>query len=171
MAITKDEFKAALGRFASGVTVVTTKDADGKLHGLTVSAFSSVSMNPPLILVCILKTTGSYSSFEESTSFVVNILEESQQQLSNHFASHKEDKFSGQNYQLNKNGLPVLVDCLVNLECDLKHSYDGGDHTIFVGQINRARSKMGKPLVYSHGNYRKLESSDEIVEEKVFGKS
>jgi flavin reductase (DIM6/NTAB) family NADH-FMN oxidoreductase RutF len=171
MAISNDEFKAALGSFASGVTVVTTKDLTGKLHGLTVSAFSSVSMNPPLILVCILKTTGSYSSFEESKGFVVNILGESQRQISNHFASHLDDKFSGQNYELNEIGLPILADCLVNLECTLKHSYDAGDHTIFVGEIKRAESKRGKPLVYSQGNYRKLEAGDEEIEEKVMGKS
>jgi flavin reductase (DIM6/NTAB) family NADH-FMN oxidoreductase RutF len=169
--ITNDEFKAALGRFASGVTVVTTKDANGKLHGLTVSAFSSVSMNPPLILVCILKTTGSHSSFEESKAFVVNILDESQQQISNHFASHLDDKFCGQHYQLNENGLPVLANCLASLECNLKHSYDGGDHTIFVGKIIRAKSNLGKPLVYSQGNYRKLESGDEEIEEKVIEES
>ncbi len=154
--ITNDEFKAALGRFASGVTVVTTKDSDDNLHGLTVSAFSSVSMSPPLILVCILKRTGSYTSFGESKAFVVNILDESQQQISNHFASHLDDKFSGQTYQLNENGLPVLNDCLVNLECNLKHSYDGGDHTIFVGEIEKVKVSDGKPLLYWSGKYQEL---------------
>jgi flavin reductase (DIM6/NTAB) family NADH-FMN oxidoreductase RutF len=156
MAISNDEFKASLGRFASGVTVVTTKDNDGNLHGLTVSAFSSVSMNPPLILICIHKNTGSYSSFEESKAFVVNILEESQQNISNHFASHLDDKFSGQNYELNENGLPILADCLVNLECSLKNSYYGGDHTIFVGQIEKAKIADGKPLIYWLGKYRQI---------------
>jgi flavin reductase (DIM6/NTAB) family NADH-FMN oxidoreductase RutF len=156
MAITNDEFKAALGRFASGVTVVTTKDADGKLHGLTVSAFCSVSMNPPLILVCILKTTGSYLSFEESKAFVVNILDESQQQISNHFASHLDDKFSNQNYEINESGLPVLANCLASLECDLKHSYDGGDHTIFVGEIHKIFLNEGNPLIYWKSKYRDL---------------
>jgi flavin reductase (DIM6/NTAB) family NADH-FMN oxidoreductase RutF len=161
MAISNDEFKVALGRYASGVTVVTTKDTDGKLHGLTVSAFNSVSMNPPLILVCISKKTGSYESFEESKSFAVNILDESQIQISNHFASHSEDKFSGQNYELNKNGLPILADCLANLECTLENSYDGGDHTIFVGKIEKATTQDGKPLVYWKNNYRRLESASE----------
>ena len=114
-------------------------------------------MNPPLILVCILKTTGSYSSFEKSKTFIVNILDESQQQVSNRFASHSDDKFSGQNYDLNENGLPVLADCLVNLECTLKHSYDGGDHTIFVGEIEKAIITHGRPLLYWSGNYRNLE--------------
>ena len=157
MAITNDEFKASLGRFASGVTVVTTKDSHGHLHGLTVSAFCSVSMSPPLILVCILKVTGSHHAFEQSKMFAVNILDESQQQISNHFASHLDDKFSGQNYQLNENGLPILDNCLVNLECSLKNSYDGGDHTIFVGEIEKAKVADGKPLLYWSGKYREID--------------
>ena len=157
MAITKDEFRASLGRFASGVTIVTTKDNNGNLHGLTVSAFSSVSMNPPLILICILKTTHSYYSFVEAKSFVVNILTESQQDISNQFASKHEDKFEGINYNLSETGLPILDDCLVNLECSLKHSYDGGDHTIFVGEIENAVVNEGNPLVYWKGDYRDLD--------------
>jgi flavin reductase (DIM6/NTAB) family NADH-FMN oxidoreductase RutF len=156
MAISKDEFRAALGSFASGVTVVTTKDSDGKLHGMTVSAFCSVSMNPPLILICILKETPCYYAFEEAKAFVVNILSESQQHLSNHFASRQHDKFTGIAHNSGILGLPVLDDCLVNLECSLKHSYDGGDHTIFVGEIQKATVKDGKPLAYFHGKYREI---------------
>ena len=156
MAITNEEFRASLGRFASGVTVVTTKDGAGELHGLTVSAFCSVSMNPPLILVCIQKTTGSYHAFEESKVFVVNILSESQKDISNQFAFKHEDKFAGISYQKGIEDLPVLDDCLVNLECQLKHSYDGGDHTIFVGEIVKTTVRDGKPLSYFHGNYHQL---------------
>lgn len=156
MAITKDEFRAALGNFTSGVTVVTTKDANDKLHGLTVSAFSSVSMNPPLILICIQKSTPSHYAFAESKAFVVNILSDSQKEISNQFAFKHEDKFAGINYNLSETGLPVLEDCLVNLECSLKHSYDGGDHTIFVGQIENAIINEGNPLVYWKGDYRAL---------------
>jgi flavin reductase (DIM6/NTAB) family NADH-FMN oxidoreductase RutF len=154
MTITNDEFKASLGRFASGVTVVTTKDADEKLHGLTVSAFCSVSMNPPLILVCITKSTHSHSAFEESKVFAVNVLSENQQHISNRFAAYHEDKFAGISYRNGIENLPVLDDCLVNLECRLKQSYDGGDHTIFVGEIENATVNDGKPLIYWHGNYR-----------------
>lgn len=156
MPITKEEFRHALGRFASGVTVVTTKAADGHLHGLTVSAFSSVSLNPPLILVCIQKTTGSYHAFEESKAFVVNILSDRQKDVSNHFASHLEDKFAGVDYAEGIDRVPVLNDCLVNLECRLVNSYDGGDHTIFVGQIEKVHSREGNPLAYYHGNYREI---------------
>lgn len=156
MSITHEDFRAALGRFASGVTVITTKDNNGHLHGLTVSAFCSVSMDPPLILICIMKVTGSHHAFEQSKKFVVNILEESQQNISNHFASHLDDKFTGTKYKLSENGLPILDNCLVNLECNLKHSYDGGDHTIFVGEIEKATVSDGNPLLYFHGNYREI---------------
>ena len=156
MPITKEEFRHALGKFASGVTVVTTKAADGHLHGLTVSAFCSVSLNPPLILVSIQKTTGSYHAFEESKAFVVNILSDSQAHVSNHFASHLEDKFSGMDYEMGIDGIPVLKDCLVNLECRLANAYDGGDHTIYVGEIEKAHIADGEPLAYFHGSYRKL---------------
>jgi flavin reductase (DIM6/NTAB) family NADH-FMN oxidoreductase RutF len=156
MSITKEEFRHALGKFASGVTVVTTKAADGHLHGLTVSAFCSVSLNPPLILVCIQKNTGSYHAFEESKAFVVNVLSESQMNVSNHFASPIEDKFSGIEYENGIENIPVLKNCLVNLECRLANSYDGGDHTIFVGEIEKAHVGDGNPLAYFHGDYRQV---------------
>lgn len=156
MSISKEEFRASLGRFASGVTVVTTKAGDGHLHGLTVSAFCSVSLNPPLILVCIEKKTGSYHAFQESNAFVVNVLSESQIDVSNHFASHLEDKFTGMEYAEGIEGIPVLKNCIVNLECRLAYSYDGGDHTIFVGHIEKTHVSDGEPLVYFHGNYREI---------------
>jgi flavin reductase ActVB len=156
MSISKDEFKAALGRFASGVTVVTTKDAKGELHGLTVSAFCSVSLEPPLVLICIEKKTGSYHAFVESEKFVVNILSESQEHISNQFAFKHEDKFDGISFQDGIDDLPVLEGCLVNLECRQKYSYDGGDHTIFVGEIHQIHVSDGQPLTYFHGNYHQL---------------
>jgi flavin reductase (DIM6/NTAB) family NADH-FMN oxidoreductase RutF len=157
--ISKDEFRRALGRFASGVTVVTARDASGKLHGITVSAFCSVSLEPPLILVCIDKNTGSHYALSQTNSFVVNILREDHQYISDRFASYLPDKFEAVGYSLGKDDLPVLEDALANLECRLVNSYAGGDHTIFVGQIERATvSESGEPLVYFHGNYRKLEN-------------
>lgn len=160
MAITEQEFKNALSLFASGVTVITTKDSDGIFHGLTVSAFCSLSLRPPLILICIEKTTGSHNAFEESGEFVVNILRENQAHLSNHFATPLDDKFMGIEYFTNGNNLPILKNALVSLECRLKNSYDGGDHTIFVGEIEKSHINEGKPLVYCEGNYRKLEEKD-----------
>lgn len=156
MAITKEEFRAALGRFASGVTVVTTKDDSGKLFGITVSAFCSVSLEPPLILVCIEKRAGSHHAFQESKAFVVNILREDQQSVSNHFASHLEDKFANVEYDAGIKNLPVLRDCLVNLECRLHDSHESGDHTIFIGQIEKATVREENPLIYWHGKYREI---------------
>lgn len=158
MAITEDEFKAALSLFASGVTVVTTKDADGNLHGLTVSAFSSLSLSPPLILICIDKKTGSHHAFEESLGFVVNILCEDQIDISNQFASHITNKFDGIEHTLNENRLPILTNALVNLECRLTDACNGGDHTIFIGEIEKSHIGEGKPLIYSDGHYRKIDS-------------
>lgn len=157
MSITKEEFRAALGKFASGVTVVTTRDKIGKLFGITVSAFCSASLEPPLILVCIEKNTGSHHAFKESGAFVINILHENQQEISNHFASHLEDKFTGISYHSGIKDLPILTDALVNLECRLQNSHETGDHTIFIGEIERATIKDQNPLVYWHGDYQKIE--------------
>lgn len=154
--INKDEFRAALGRFASGVTVITTKDADGHLHGITVSAFCSVSLEPPLILICIDKNTGSHFALTETDSFVVNILRDDQQYISDRFASYLPDKFEAVKYRSGIDDLPVLEDALANLECRLVNSHDNGDHTIFVGQIEHTTINDGEPLVYWHGNYRNL---------------
>ena len=155
--IGKDEFRAALARFASGVTVVTTKDADGKFHGITVSAFASVSLTPPLILVCIEKTSGSHYAFHESEFFVVNILAEGHKNLSNHFAAHISDKFDGIDYRSGIGEIPVLSDAFVTLECRLADAHEGGDHTIFVGLVEKSEVRDANPLVYWHGNYRKLD--------------
>ncbi|MBA2333995.1 MAG: flavin reductase family protein [Blastocatellia bacterium] len=154
MAIDNDEFRAALSRFASGITVVTTKDAEGRLHGITVSAFCSVSLDPPLILICVEKTTGSHYAIEQSGIFVVNVLNASQSELSERFASTLPDKFDDIDFVRGINGIPVLADSLANLECRLKNTCDGGDHTIFVGEVERAMIRDGDPLVYFHGDYR-----------------
>lgn len=157
MPVNPEEFRAALSKFASGVTVVTTKDVEDKPYGITVSAFCSVSLEPPLILVCIEKTTGSHDALEESGVFVVNVLSENQMDYSNQFASQIEDKFNGIELDEGIEGVPVLKDTLATLECKLTETCEGGDHTIFIGQIEKATIKQGKPLIYFHGNYRSVE--------------
>jgi flavin reductase ActVB len=154
MAVTQDEFRAALSRFPSGVTVVTTKDAAGRFHGITVSAFCSVSLEPPLILVCIEKTTGSHYAFEESRVFVVNILSETQSDLSEHFASQMTYKFDDIEFHQGIDDLPILKDVAVSLECRLRSAHDAGDHTIFIGEVENVRVSDIAPLLYFHGNYR-----------------
>lgn len=158
MTISKDEFRAALSRFPSGVTVVTTKDKSGRLHGITVSAFCSVSLVPPMILICIDKFAGSHAAILEAGAFVVHVLAEDHTEHSNLFASSSEEKFTDAVYRKGINEIPVLENALVALECRLADAHEGGDHTIFVGEIERADIKDGKPLVYWHGDYRKVET-------------
>lgn len=155
--IGKDEFRAALSRFPSGVTIVTTKDVSGRLHGITVSSFASVSLEPPLILVCIEKTTGSHDALQESGFFVVNVLAEGQEDVSNRFASPIPNKLDEIEYRIGIGEIPVLSDALVALECRLAYAHEGGDHTIFVGLVEKATIRDENPLVYWNGNYRRLE--------------
>jgi len=156
MSVGPEEFRRALSQFASGVTVVTTRGADGGPLGLTVSAFCSVSLNPPLVLVCIDKMSSSYSGFWESRAFVVNILAEDQEALSRRFASKELKKFDGVPYQEGIEGIPVLEGALAHLECRLVHAYEGGDHTIFVGEVERTRVREARPLLYFRGQYARL---------------
>jgi flavin reductase (DIM6/NTAB) family NADH-FMN oxidoreductase RutF len=157
MPISNDDFRAALANFASGVTVVTTLDAAGKMHGITVSAFCSVSLEPPLVLVCIEKSTASHDAFEESGIFVVNILGDDQERISERFATPHPDKFAGIDYEIGEFGSPVLTGAIVVLECRLIHAYDGGDHTVYVGEVKHGRSEPDSPLIYYRGRYRKLD--------------
>ena len=143
MPIERELFYGLMASFASGVTVVTSRDNSGHLHGITVSAFCSVSLEPPLILVCIEKATGSHHAFQEAGAFVVNFLHEDQQDVSNHFASHLDDKFSLVKYHEGLDGLPVLTDALASLDlleplcrsleerATLK-LLDGADHSFHV---------------------------------------
>jgi flavin reductase (DIM6/NTAB) family NADH-FMN oxidoreductase RutF len=153
MPITQEQFRAALGRFASGVTVVTTKDLRGELHGITVSAFCSVSLDPPMVLICIEKTAGSHPALEESAVFIVNILREGHAEISELFASLRPEKFDLVKWTAGIDGVPVLDDALATLECRVKFSYHGGDHSIFVGEVEAVTASDGKPLTYFRGEY------------------
>jgi flavin reductase (DIM6/NTAB) family NADH-FMN oxidoreductase RutF len=156
MPISDDEFRSALSRFPSGVTVVTTKDASGRFHGITVSAFSSVSLDPPLVLICIERDAYSHQAFLESGVFAVNFLSSSQSELSERFASPLDDKFDEVDFTLGDLGLPLLAGCLVNLECKVRNTGDGGDHTIFIGEVESARVNDGDPLLYFRSDYREI---------------
>jgi flavin reductase (DIM6/NTAB) family NADH-FMN oxidoreductase RutF len=156
MQVSSDEFRRALSRFASGVTVVSTRDTTGKLHGITVSAFCSVSLEPPMVLICIEKGTTSHPAFEESGVFIVNILNEDQAWLSEKFADPQRDKFEGVDHHEGIDGVPVLSDALASLECRITFSYHGGDHSIFVGQVERVTVADGAPLLYFKGAYGTL---------------
>jgi flavin reductase (DIM6/NTAB) family NADH-FMN oxidoreductase RutF len=146
-----------LGRFPSGVTVVTTKDEDGSDEGMTVSAFSSVSLDPPLVLICIEKTASAYKALTTAPGFVVNVLSASQEQIARRFSIIDIDRFEGVGYSRSPNGLAVLDDVLGVIECATFAMHDAGDHTIIVGEVEAARAQSGTPLLYYRGGYAQLE--------------
>jgi flavin reductase (DIM6/NTAB) family NADH-FMN oxidoreductase RutF len=146
-----------LGRFPSGVTVVTTKDEDGSDEGMTVSAFCSVSLDPPLVLICIEKTASAYKALTTAPGFVVNVLSASQEQIARRFSIIDIDRFEGVGYSRSPNGLAVLDDVLGVIECATFAMHDAGDHTIIVGEVEAARAQSGTPLLYYRGGYAQLE--------------
>lgn len=149
-----------MGHFATGVTVITTMNKEGRPFGLTANAFTSLSLNPPLVLICIDKGVQCYSCFEESKIFAVNVLSESQEELSRRFASRGIEKFAGVNWHKSKQGVALLNGAMGYIECKVVHSYEGGDHTIFVGQIVDAAASGDRPLVFFKGKYRRLIHSE-----------
>ena len=153
MAIEPEVFRAALSRFASGVTVVTCRDEQGRLHGITVSAFCSVSLEPPLVLICIDRNAGSFRALRQGEPFVINILNASQRELSERFASPVEDRFDGLDVEHNEFDIPVLPGSLAVLECTVREIHAAGDHSIFVGEVQNARSTDNASLVYFRGAY------------------
>jgi flavin reductase (DIM6/NTAB) family NADH-FMN oxidoreductase RutF len=155
--ISPDEFRRVLGHFASGVTVITACDRDGRPTGLTASAFTSVSLEPPLILVCVDHKAQSYPALVESKTFAVNILCLEQEAVSRRFATTKiTDKFDGVPFTLSPLGLPLIDNALAQLECATVNVHLEGDHTIFVGRVEGAHSGAGAPLVYYPGRYDRL---------------
>jgi len=157
MPVSAREFRAALRHFPAGVTVVTTRDAQGRPCGLTASAFTSVSLDPPLVLVCVDHAATAYPAFEACGWFAVNVLGKSQEPLSRRFAASRPDKFVGVAYREGQAGLPILEDVVAALECRLVHRYPGGDHTIFVGRVEGTTIAGGPPLVYFQGGYHHLD--------------
>jgi 4-nitrophenol 2-monooxygenase / 4-nitrocatechol 4-monooxygenase, reductase component len=156
MAIEKNELRRVMGHFATGVTVITSIRTSGELHGLTANAFTSVSLIPPLLLVCIDKKAESYPCFDESKVFTVNVLAADQEAISRKFAVTGGDKFTGVSYRIGANGAPILDGALAYLECRVTEKIDGGDHTIYIGEIEQAETKEGKPLLFFRGGYREL---------------
>ena len=153
--VTKDAFKAVMGSFAAGVTVVTTVDGEGNKWGLTATAFTSVSLDPPLCLVCVDKRAGSLAALTASRKFAVNMLSADQEELSNHFASRSDDKFAEVAHSAGEaTGCPLLDGALASMECEVHEIYAGGDHDIFVGKLVSTHvSDDGSALVYYRGKY------------------
>lgn len=153
--IDTSEFRRAMGHFATGVAVVTAKRGEGAPCGLTVNAFCSVSLEPPLVLVCVERGADSHSCIIDSGAFAVNILEESKgETISRRFASWEvDDKFAGIAYRTEHTGSPILDAALGWLDCRVTETIAAGDHTIFLGEVLEAETVEGKPLVYYRGGY------------------
>ncbi len=154
------ELRRVMGHFATGVTVITTADRGGIPFGLTANAFTSLSLNPPLALICVDKTVQCYSCFEESRIFAVNVLSEDQEEISRRFATKGIEKFTGIKWHKGRHGVALLDGAMGHIECKVVHSYEGGDHTIYVGEIVSAAASGERPLVFFKGKYRRLRGQD-----------
>lgn len=156
MAVDPDTFRAVVGAFPTGVTVVTTLDTDGAPRGLTSNAFSSVSADPPLLLVCVDKRSQTLPALEAAGAFVVNFLAAGRHALSSTFASRSPDKFAGVSWEPSAvaNGAPILVhDVVAYAECVIHQRVEAGDHVILIGRIEAGATRPGSPLMYYRRTY------------------
>lgn len=161
MPIDQYAFKKALRGWASGVTVVTSR-ADEKIHGMTVSAFSSVSADPPLVLVCANSTSTTHAVIEEGGVFAVNILAEHQRDVSDLFASfeHEDSRLERVGWTEGETGAPLIDEALASLECTVVSAYREGSHTIYIGRVEAVHTTDAAPLLYYQGRYRSLRCDD-----------
>jgi 3-hydroxy-9,10-secoandrosta-1,3,5(10)-triene-9,17-dione monooxygenase reductase component len=149
-------FRRVMGCFATGVTVVATRQPDGKPCGLTANAVTSVSLVPPLVLVCVDKRSETYPHLARAGAFTVNMLTEDQRDLCSRFAASGGEKFDDVAFHWGQNGTPIIEGCLAHLECRIVHAYEGGDHTIYVGEVETGSSAEGRPLLFYQGAYGSL---------------
>jgi len=156
MPVDEAQFKLAMSHFASGVTVVSTEH-EGTLYGMTVASFASLSLNPPLVLICIEKSVKSHDAIAAAGKFGVSMLAHAQSEISSRFASKKiEDRFAGVDWSRGDLGMPLIDGAICALECTVQSHLPGGDHTIFVGEVSSVRTHEAAPLVYYRSGYREL---------------
>jgi len=149
-----DEFRAALGSFATGVTVVTALDANGLPIGLTANSFNSVSLSPPLVLWSLSRRAGSMPAFSSGSHYAINILAAEQHALAVRFASKDIDRFAGVAFRKGASGAPVLEGSAAVFECFNRSQYEEGDHIIFVGEVEHCERREGaSPLIFHGGRY------------------
>ena len=149
----KRELRTVLGTFVTGVTVVTTRTAGGKPFGITANSFSSVSLDPPLVLWSQSVSSSSHPAFRDTEHFAVNILADDQVELSNHFAKAADDKFSGIAHSDGIGGAPVLHGAAAHIECVKVATYPGGDHVVYLGRVERITQGSRRPLAFGQGRY------------------
>jgi flavin reductase (DIM6/NTAB) family NADH-FMN oxidoreductase RutF len=162
MTLDKDLFRRVAGSFASGVTVVTTGQ-DGNYHGMTASSFSSLSLDPPLILVCFDLTAATLAAVDATGAFVINILGSQQEPLSRQFASRGAHSLDEVNFEIGEIGIPILSDTLAHFECRVARRHIEGDHVILVGEVIAGDVDHGDdPLLYFRGSYRRLDALPDL---------
>jgi flavin reductase (DIM6/NTAB) family NADH-FMN oxidoreductase RutF len=158
MTIGVDDFKKAMQLWASGVTVVTTYSEKFGIQGMTVTAFSSVSINPPQILVCINESADTGEGIQESQCFAVNVLSSKQQETSNQFAGgcSQEQRFENTAWIMGSTGVPILDDSIMSVECKVIEKIHAGTHWIIIAEVQDCTCRMGEPLLYYQGGYQQL---------------
>ncbi|GAA4329124.1 flavin reductase family protein [Pigmentiphaga soli] len=146
-------FRSALGRFATGVTIVASLGDDGRPFGLTVSSFNSVSLEPPLVLWSLSLASGSFEALARSSHYTVSVLAADQLELAKRFAARGADRFAGVRWRPSARGLPIIEDCAAWFECYNRSRYAEGDHAIFVGEVERCAHTQAMPLVFHAGDF------------------
>ena len=158
MTIDPDTFRSVLGRFASGITVLTARDETGNDCGMTISAFCSLSLVPPLVLVCVDHVASMHDMLLRASHFAVNILAAHQEPISRRFSGPDEHKrFDGVGYARGKSGAALLDDALAHIECRRVKHHEAGDHTVVIGEVEAATPYDDRPLLYYRGGYAQLE--------------
>lgn len=156
-AVSTEELKRVLARWATGVTIVTSRAGD-RVHGMTVTAFTEASIEPPLVLICADRSSSTHAAIAQGRVFAVNLLSDEQQALSQRFASQEEEsrRFDGLEVETGKTGAPLISGALAALDCRVVAAHEAGDHVIYVGHVAEARYADREPLLYYAGAYRKL---------------
>jgi len=155
--VASEEFRHVCGRFATGVAVATVLDARGRPHGLTVNSFTSVSLSPPLVSICLGLNVTVLDAFREAQYYGINILADTQREVSDRFARKGLDRFANISWHRGKTGAPLIAGCLATLECAIRQRVPCGDHEILVGEVTHSQINQGSPLIFYASGYRTLE--------------
>jgi flavin reductase (DIM6/NTAB) family NADH-FMN oxidoreductase RutF len=160
--IEQQHFRRVCSKYATGITILTVLDSRGDPQGMTANSFTSVSLSPPLILVCIDRQTSILSSFKPGTRFGVNVLQEEQKELSSWFSRSGHDRFSGIAWSAGETGAPLLQGMLATIECEVTQMIEAGDHVVVIGAALHATWREGQPLVYFNSSYQSLRSGTSV---------
>ena len=150
------QLRQTLGKFATGITVVTCCAADGRACGITANSFSSVSLEPPLVLWNIAKSSNSLQAYLDASHFAIHILDDQQEAVSRHFAQTDHKSFDNIDYRISDDRVPILSGGLARLDCRTERVIDAGDHHIIIGEVIKHEARDGAPLVYFNGKYARF---------------